>query len=68
MSNAKSHLCTRCVAKAGQASDRCQECEDYSAFERGGYSMTSLEGLTAQGKLAFILSALAAPEGTGNED
>jgi len=73
MTSSKGAICTRCVAEAGIASDRCEECKDFSAFERGAYSMKSLEGLTAQGKLAFILSALAAleyviVEGADNED
>jgi ribosomal protein L40E len=64
----KETICLRCIAKAGLASDRCERCEDYSAIECGPYSLSDLANLSGQGKLAFILSELAALEGKANED
>jgi ribosomal protein L40E len=64
----KETICRRCIAKAGLASDRCETCEDYSAIECGPYSLSDLANLSGQGKLAFILSALAALEDKVNED
>lgn len=56
-------ICQGCIAEGGLVSDRCRDCSDYSAFQRGGYSMTSLEGLSARGKLAWILCELARLKG-----
>ena len=53
-------ICLLCTAGAGLKSDRCESCADFSAFQRGEYSMSALEGLSARGKLAFVLSELAA--------
>jgi len=56
----KETVCRRCISKAGLNSDRCIECKDYSAFACGRYSIRNFEGLSAKGRLAFILSELDA--------
>lgn len=59
-------LCLKCRARAGLASDSCERCDDYSQFETrgidwgeaGNYRVADLEGLSARGRLAFILAIL----------
>lgn len=64
-------VCRRCIANGGLAVDRCGQCRDYSGFERGHLAMANLEGLSARGKLAFILAEIAVgkdDEGEEDED
>ena len=60
-------ICTSCTATAGQT-DRCQSCQDFSAFQVGDFSMRELEALSGRGKLAFLLSALAAMKAERTDD
>jgi hypothetical protein len=43
-------------------------CDDYGDFERGDYRMRDLQELSARGKLAFMLSELAALQEKDEED
>lgn len=61
-SSVSSTICRTCIAAAGLALDRCQRCQDFGLFQSGRYSISDLDGLTARGRLAFVLAALAALE------
>ena len=54
-------ICVACTAEGGLATDRCERCRDYSAFETPtGLSMESVQGDSQAATTAALLIVIDA--------